>query len=194
MEQQSFIAYVPVGTAYVKDAERSLRKAWKQQPKLPICLVKDIPSSDQVIVIKREMKGSHRHFMLEYIINTPSRPDISPHLTAQAGVRYVLLLIDAVPQTSVAVCAEDSMSSVAPYLVVNVGNTEMVKLLDLIGAPETSLGHTKFKNFLTMQPGVMHANWADTAFLRAITAFCPSTQYRDCVKRSADCFSGSGSR
>lgn len=73
MEQERGIVYIAVGAAYVRDAERSARTAKRQHPDLPICLFSDVPSSDGVFDIKREITSPHRRSKLDCIINTPFR-------------------------------------------------------------------------------------------------------------------------
>ncbi|MEM6667457.1 MAG: NAD-dependent epimerase/dehydratase family protein, partial [Pseudomonadota bacterium] len=59
-------------------------------------------------------------------------------------VRGIRLLIDAVPARPQdgAVPAGDSLSPVAPFRVVNIGNSQAVKLTDFIDAIEAELGVT----------------------------------------------------
>ncbi|AAN57645.1 NAD-dependent epimerase [Shewanella oneidensis MR-1] len=53
-------------------------------------------------------------------------------------------------------------NSSAPYRVFNIGNGSPVQLLDFITALERALGIEAKKQFLPMQPGDVHATWADT--------------------------------
>ena len=64
-------------------------------------------------------------------------------------------------------------NSSAPYRVYNIGNGHPVKLLDFIEALETSLGLVAEKNMLPMQPGDLHATWADTEDFFAPTGYQP---------------------
>ncbi len=98
-------------------------------------------------------------------------------------VRAVRLLIDTPPRQGAPVCESDSLSPAAPYRVVNIGNSDMVRLTDMIGALESALGREAVRNYLPMQPGDVLATWADTSLLQALTGFCPRTDYRDGVKR-----------
>ena len=90
-------------------------------------------------------------------------------------VRAIRLLIDKRPARGEIACPEDSLSPVAPFRVVNIGNSSMVKLLDLIEALEAALGRKAVKNFLPMQAGDVPATWADTTLLHALTGFRPET-------------------
>jgi UDP-glucuronate 4-epimerase len=101
-------------------------------------------------------------------------------------VRGIRLLIDAVPQRLLEgepVPDGDSLSPVAPYRVVNIGNADKVKLLDFVDAIEQALGITAAKNFMPMQQGDVFATWADISLLQRLTGFHPTTNYRDGVAR-----------
>ena len=54
----------------------------------------------------------------------------------------------------------DSLSPVAPFRVVNIGNSDKVQLLDFIDAIEDALGVQAIRNYMPMQPGDVHATWA----------------------------------
>ncbi|MEC9197670.1 SDR family NAD(P)-dependent oxidoreductase [Donghicola tyrosinivorans] len=104
-------------------------------------------------------------------------------------VQGIRLLIDAVPQrpASEADIAEgDSLSPVAPYRVVNIGNASPVQLLDFIEALEDALGIEAKKNFMPMQAGDVPATWADTSLLSSLTGYAPSTPVKEGVKRFVD--------
>ncbi len=99
-------------------------------------------------------------------------------------VRGIRLLIDAPPTrpTSRAnIAAGDSLSPSAPWRVVNIGNSDKVKLLDFIEAIEAALGKPAQKNFMGMQKGDVPATWADASLLHALTGYRPQTKVRDGV-------------
>ena len=105
-------------------------------------------------------------------------------------VRAIRLLIDAVPVKGEPIAANDSLSDVAPFRVVNIGNNDKVKLLDFIEALEQAIGIPARRNFMEMQKGDVFATWADTSLLRALTGFSPATDYRTGVKRFVDWYRG----
>ncbi|MEM6635715.1 MAG: SDR family NAD(P)-dependent oxidoreductase [Pseudomonadota bacterium] len=87
-------------------------------------------------------------------------------------------LIDAVPPhpTSGEVADKgDSLSPVAPFRVVNIGNSEPIELLDFIAAIELATGRQLNKRFLPMQPGDVHRTWADTRLAQKLTGYRSST-------------------
>jgi UDP-glucuronate 4-epimerase len=98
----------------------------------------------------------------------------------------IVRLIDAVPvrpDTPEDIAEGDSLSPVAPYRIVNIGNSEPVRLMDFIGAIETATGTTAQKNFMDMQPGDVPATWADATLLQSLTGYTPKTGIQDGVNR-----------
>jgi len=95
-------------------------------------------------------------------------------------VRAIRLLIDAVPvRPADGVVPEgDSLSPVAPYRVVNIGNSDKVRLLDFIEAIEDSLGIKAQRNYMPMQMGDVPATWANADLLQALTGYRPQTDFR----------------
>ncbi len=96
-------------------------------------------------------------------------------------VEGILRLIDAAPQTGAAVGSADTLSPVAPWRVVNIGNGAPVKLLDFVSAIEDALGQKIDRNMLPMQPGDVHATWADTQLLSDLVGALPTTDVKDGV-------------
>lgn len=94
-------------------------------------------------------------------------------------VRGIQLLIDAVPQRPETIVAGDSLSPVAPYRVVNIGNSDKVRLLDFIDEIERCLGVKAERRYLDIQPGDVPATWADTELLQRLTGYRPQTDVRE---------------
>lgn len=101
-------------------------------------------------------------------------------------VRAVRLLIDVAPERPVSseeIATGDSLSPVAPYRVVNVGNSDKVRLLDFVEAIEVALGQKALRNYMEMQKGDVPATWADAALLQRLTDYRPQTNIRNGVAR-----------
>ncbi len=108
-------------------------------------------------------------------------------------VEAIRLLIDAVPQRPAdgvvpedLVAAGDSLSPVAPWRVVNIGNSEPVQLTDFIAAIEAATGREARRNLMDMQPGDVPATWADAGLLRHLTGYSPKTRVPEGVKAFVD--------
>jgi UDP-glucuronate 4-epimerase len=138
------------------------------------------------------------------------RPDMAPMLFADAAfagrpirvfnhgemardftyiddlVEAILRLEDAVPERpdgGAVPASGDSLSPVAPFRIVNIGNDAPVRLLDFIAAIEAATGRTLEKDLQPIQPGDVPATWADTRLLQALTGFRPATPVADGVNR-----------
>ena len=77
----------------------------------------------------------------------------------------------------------DSLSPVAPFRVVNIGNGDKVRLMDFITAIEAECGREAVKNFMPMQQGDVPATWADASLLKSLTGYAPQTPFREGVAR-----------
>ncbi len=97
-------------------------------------------------------------------------------------VRGISLLIDAVPvrpERPEDIAEGDSLSPAAPWRVVNIGNSDKVRLMDFIEAIEDAVGRKAVRNFMDMQPGDVPATWADAELLKSLTGYRPQTDIRD---------------
>jgi UDP-glucuronate 4-epimerase len=97
-------------------------------------------------------------------------------------VRSIRLLIHAVPPPPAGreeAVEGDSLSPVAPFRIVNIGNSEKVRLLDFIDAIEEILGRQAIRNYMPMQKGDVPATWADATLLRRLTGYRPHTDLRE---------------
>jgi UDP-glucuronate 4-epimerase len=101
-------------------------------------------------------------------------------------VRGIALLIDTPPvrpATPEDIAEGDSLSPVAPYRVVNIGNSDKVRLLDFVEAIEAAIGIPAKRNYMDMQKGDVPATWADASLLHSLTGYRPQTDFRDGVDR-----------
>lgn len=101
-------------------------------------------------------------------------------------VRAIRGLIDTPPvrpADPADIAPGDSLSPVAPFRVVNIGNSEKVRLLDFVEAIEAEVGRPAIRNYLPMQPGDVPATWADATLLRDLVGQAPSTPFQQGVAR-----------
>ncbi|MEX0276156.1 MAG: NAD-dependent epimerase/dehydratase family protein [Ruegeria sp.] len=106
-------------------------------------------------------------------------------------VRAISLLIQAVPvrpDTPEDIEEGDSLSPVAPFRIVNIGNSDKVKLLDFIEAIEDALGKKAIRNYMGMQKGDVPATWANTDLLQRLTGYRPQTDFNDGIRMFVDWF------
>ena len=96
-------------------------------------------------------------------------------------VRGIRLLIDAVPPAVIDRGEDipgDNLSSAAPFRIVNIGNSDKVRLLDFIEAIEDEVGTKAVRNYMDMQMGDVPVTWADASLLQALTGYTPQTDFR----------------
>ena len=77
----------------------------------------------------------------------------------------------------------DSLSPVAPFRLVNIGNSDSVQLNFLIDTLERHLGMKAKRNLLPMQPGDVPTTWASTTLLQNLIDFNPNTSLDVGVKK-----------
>ena len=102
-------------------------------------------------------------------------------------VKGIQLLIDVIPRELQLKSNDfdiiDSKSVVAPYRVVNIGNSKPVKLIEFIRAIEKFTGIDAKKNFLELQQGDVLETWANTSLLFKLTGYKPNTDLDTGVER-----------
>jgi len=101
-------------------------------------------------------------------------------------VRGLRLLIDQPPvrpETREDIADYDSLSPAAPWRVVNIGNSDKVRLMDFVTAIEAECGREAIKNFMPMQKGDVPATWADATLLKELTGYAPQTDVREGIRQ-----------
>ncbi|MEP2027105.1 MAG: SDR family NAD(P)-dependent oxidoreductase [Paracoccaceae bacterium] len=136
------------------------------------------------------------HFKFTRAILSGEPIDIYNHGRMQRDFTYIddlvagiCALIDATPKRPdeyEIVAESDSLSAVAPYRVVNIGNGTPVELMTFIAAIETAIGRKAVKRFLPMQPGDVPATWADATLLQTLTKERPKTPIEIGIKAFVD--------
>jgi|TARA_B110000046_G_C13003158_1_gene403130 UDP-glucuronate 4-epimerase len=77
----------------------------------------------------------------------------------------------------------DSLSPIAPFRILNIGNTRKVYLLDFINALEKELGKKAIRNYMPMQKGDVKMTLSDTTLLKKLTGYNPKTNYKVGIKK-----------
>lgn len=99
-------------------------------------------------------------------------------------VESIVRLVDAVPERGDTTRhLGDTLSPVAPYRTVNIGNSDPVPLMRFVEAVEAAVGRKGRHNYLDMQPGDVPRTYADTTLLRSLTGFEPATPVAEGVRR-----------
>lgn len=87
------------------------------------------------------------------------------------------------PQTREEIAEYNSLSPVAPWRVVNIGNNQPVELMAFIEAIESALGRKAERNYMPMQAGDVPATWANTQLLESLIGTVPATPIEEGVAR-----------
>jgi UDP-glucuronate 4-epimerase len=77
----------------------------------------------------------------------------------------------------------DSLSPVAPFRILNIGNTKKILLLDFINTLEKELNIKIKKNYLPMQKGDVYSTLSDSSLLKRITGYNPKTNYKVGIRK-----------
>ncbi|MBO6920548.1 MAG: GDP-mannose 4,6-dehydratase [Rhizobiaceae bacterium] len=103
-------------------------------------------------------------------------------------VKGIRLLIDAVPNPPEdgKVIKGDNLSPVAPFRVVNIGNSKQVQLMDYVNAVEDALRIKAQYNFMPMQAGDVPSTWANAELIHSLTGYKPETDVQTGVRRFVD--------
>ena len=100
-------------------------------------------------------------------------------------VKSIKLLINKVPdlkKINIGKKEYDSISNVAPWRVVNIGNSHPTNLLDYIDEIEKSLGIKAKKKLVGMQKGDVKETSSDVYLLEKLTGFKPNTSIKVGIK------------
>ena len=76
----------------------------------------------------------------------------------------------------------DSLSSVAPFRIINIGNSKKIRILDFIKAIENNLSKKALRNYMPMQKGDVFMTLANTKLLKKITGIVPKINYKEGVR------------
>jgi len=84
----------------------------------------------------------------------------------------------------------DSLSPVAPFRILNIGNTKKIYLLDFINTLEKELNKKIKRNYMPMQKGDVQSTLSDSSLLKRITGYNPKTNYRTGIKKFINWYLG----
>ena len=101
-------------------------------------------------------------------------------------VNVIFLLTDKIPllpRNRDKQIKHDSISDVAPFRIVNIGNSKPINLLDFIAELEKILGINAKKNYLGMQDGDIHKTHSDISLLEILIGSQPKTTVNEGIAR-----------
>ena len=77
----------------------------------------------------------------------------------------------------------DSLSPVAPFRILNIGNTKKIYLLDFINTLEKELNIKIKRNYMPMQKGDVYSTLSDSSLLKRVAGYNPKTNYKTGIKK-----------
>jgi UDP-glucuronate 4-epimerase len=95
-------------------------------------------------------------------------------------------LIEKVPTVNDPCSKNDTLSKVAPYRTVNIGNSKQVLLLDFINEIEHQLNIKAKMNLMELQTGDVVSTHADISLLKDLVGPIPTTSIKHGVKQFVD--------
>ena len=99
-------------------------------------------------------------------------------------VNAIYLLINKAPNLKqLGKIRNDSLSTVAPFRILNIGNTDKVFLQSFINELEKQIGIKAIKNYMPMQKGDVKMTLSDTTLLKKITGYNSKTNYKIGIKK-----------
>ena len=99
-------------------------------------------------------------------------------------VSGIQLLIKKVPSIKQAgKYKNDSLSPVAPFRILNIGNTKKIYLLDFIKQIEKELRKKAIRNYMPLQQGDVKQTLSNTNLLKKLTGYNPKTNYKLGIKK-----------
>ncbi|TDK50887.1 NAD-dependent epimerase/dehydratase family protein [Antarcticimicrobium luteum] len=129
------------------------------------------------------------HFKFTRAILRGEPIDVYNHGKMQRDFTYIDDLVDgilglagAVPGNT-PVSAQDSLSPVAPFRIVNIGGSKPTALMEFIAAIEAACGREASMVMHPMQPGDVPATWADTRLLTELTGYAPKVGVEEGLRR-----------
>ena len=97
-------------------------------------------------------------------------------------VKGIFLLTKCIPEKGKHIGEYDSLSPVAPWRIVNIGNSKVENLMNFVEEIESTLNCKAIKNYLPMQAGDVKETFADTNLLTDLTGFKPNTSIKYGIK------------
>ena len=94
-------------------------------------------------------------------------------------VKGIYLLIKKIPnKKQLGKYKNDSLSNVAPFRVLNIGNSNKVLLLNFLKEIENRLKKKSMRNYLPLQKGDVKKTLSNINLLKTLTKYNPKTNYK----------------
>jgi UDP-glucuronate 4-epimerase len=98
-------------------------------------------------------------------------------------VEAIIRLVPLAPSGNPDWRENDPASSLAPWRIFNIGNSNSVEVMEVVRLIESALGKSAITELLPMQPGDVPETYADATALEQAVGFRPNTSIRQGIER-----------
>ena len=174
--------------AATKKSNESMAHAYSNIWKVPITMVRFFtvygPWGRPDMALFKFTKGILNNKKIDIYNNGKMYRDFTYIDDIVSGIN---LLIKKVPSTKqLGKYKDDSLSPIAPFRILNIGNTKKVYLLDFIKEIEKVLGKKAKRNYMPLQKGDVKQTLSNTNLLKKITRYNPKTNFKTGIRKFLD--------
>ena len=174
--------------AATKKSNESMAHAYSNIWKVPITMVRFFtvygPWGRPDMALFKFTKGILNNKKIDIYNNGKMYRDFTYIDDIVSGIN---LLIKKVPNTKqLGKYKDDSLSPIAPFRILNIGNTKKVYLLDFIKEIEKVLGKKAKRNYMPLQKGDVKQTLSNTNLLKKITRYNPKTNFKTGIRKFLD--------
>ena len=174
--------------AATKKSNESMAHAYSNIWKVPITMVRFFtvygPWGRPDMALFKFTKGILNNKKIDIYNNGKMYRDFTYIDDIVSGIN---LLIKKVPDTKqLGKYKNDSLSPIAPFRILNIGNTKKVYLLDFVKEIEKVLGKKAKRNYMPLQKGDVKQTLSNTNLLKKITGYNPKTNFKTGIRKFLD--------
>ena len=174
--------------AATKKSNESMAHAYSNIWKVPITMVRFFtvygPWGRPDMALFKFTKGILNNKKIDIYNNGKMYRDFTYIDDIVSGIN---LLIKKVPNTKqLGKYKNDSLSPIAPFRILNIGNTKKVYLLDFVKEIEKVLGKKAKRNYMPLQKGDVKQTLSNTNLLKKITRYNPKTNFKTGIRKFLD--------
>ena len=174
--------------AATKKSNESMAHAYSNIWKVPITMVRFFtvygPWGRPDMALFKFTKGILNNKKIDIYNNGKMYRDFTYIDDIVSGIN---LLIKKVPNTKqLGRYKDDSLSPIAPFRILNIGNTKKVYLLDFIKEIEKVLGKKAKRNYMPLQKGDVKQTLSNTNLLKKLTRYNPKTNFKTGIRKFLD--------
>ena len=174
--------------AATKKSNESMAHAYSNIWKVPITMVRFFtvygPWGRPDMALFKFTKGILNNKKIDIYNNGKMYRDFTYIDDIVSGIN---LLIKKIPNTKqLGKYKNDSLSPIAPFRILNIGNTKKVYLLDFIKEIEKVLGKKAKRNYMPLQKGDVKQTLSNTNLLKKITRYNPKTNFKTGIRKFLD--------